>query len=994
MNPEGNIYGKDTSPDLPRAATNPEGNRHGQDTSDLILGEQAKSLPKEMREPETTEGDADALVRKAVGLDKTQLLARVKDNEVSGKGYVQTNLRTAWDRSYKAFRNEHFSESKYLSPRYASRSKLFKPKTRTAVRKNLTSAAGALFGSADAVTVSAQDSSDPRQRATAALLQELLNYRLGRHGRSAIPWFMVSMGANLDAQLTGVCISKQYWKFQEAKGKDKDGKPILHHDRPDCLNCPPEAAIIDATCEWTQPAQTSPFFIMRFPMSIDAVETMMEAKDAPNAPQWLGVSGERLMTFAGATPDDITAVRNARAPGSDLEVQKTGDRRTIWVYENFETIDGEDYHYWSVGTQELLSVPRPTREAYPEQFGDRPYTWGFGALETYRAYPMSPVESWQQLQQEANDLVNLRLDQAKKVVNPVAKVRRGRQVDIDAVQRSGQDGVVMVTELEDFEWDRPPDVSRSAYEEANYLNNDFDELSGSFSTSSVATNHNLNETLGGMKMLAGASSSVTEFDLQVWIETYVEPTLTQLLRLEQFYESDEKILAIAGQKAELIERFGISEITDTLLQQDVTLTVAAGIRGGDPMQSLQKFGSATQMFGEIAQAAAAVGQPVPTPNFEELADEIYGKAGYKNAFKRFFGPPQPPPQAGPDPAAMAKAENDKQKLALEAQKHQDNISLEAQKHQDTMGLERDKLGLEANKHQDDHHRSAAQLEHEVMSKKRELGLQERSQNHAEQQAQVQNQFTAQQAKDDNALKARAQDHTERSFDRTQGHTEQSFERTQGHTEKQADGDHRLKARAQGHTERHATRQQDHAEKHADRTQSHAEKSSEADGKRQDRAQDHTEKSFDRSQGHTEKQAATDNKRADRQQDHAEKDSDRGHGLEREKLSDAKAARQSDDNFRRDKDGVKRRAPDETEKKEREAADKAQSVRDAATRQILDAILRLDEGVARLSKDAGTPRRIIRDKDGTPTGIDTGSGVLPIERDKSGRPIGLGARKPH
>lgn len=972
--------------------SNPEGNRYGKDTSDLILAEQAQALPKEMREPETSEGDANALVRKAIGLDKNQLLARVKDNETNGKGYVQTNLRTAWERSYKAFRNEHFEGSKYLSPRFATRSKLFKPKTRTAVRKNLTSAAGALFGSADAVTVSAQDSSDPRQRATAALLQELLNYRLGRHGRSAIPWFMVSMGANLDAQLTGVCISKQYWRFQEVEGKD--GNPILHHDRPDCLNIPPEAVVIDASCEWTQPSQTSPFFIVRFPMTVETVEAMMEAKDAPSAPQWLNVSGERLMTFAGATPDDITAVRNARAPGSDQaeEVQKTGDRRTLWIYENFETIDGEDYHYWTVGDRELLSVPRPTREAYPEQFGDRPYVWGFGALETYRAYPMSPVESWQQLQQEANDLVNLRLDQAKKVVNPAAKVRRGRQVDIDAVQRSGQDSVIMVTELEDFEWDRPPDVSRSAYEEANYLNNDFDELSGSFSTSSVATNHNLNETLGGMKMLAGASSSVTEFDLQVWIETYVEPTLTQLMRLEQFYESDEKILAIAGQKAELVERYGINEITDTLLQQDVTLTVAAGIRGGDPMQSLQKFGGAMEMFGGIVTAAAGVGMPVPTPNFEELGDEIFGKAGYKNAFKRFFGPPTPPPQQGPDPAAMAKAENDKQKLALEAQKHQDTIALEAQKHQDTIGLEERKLELEADKHQDDHHRSAAQLDHEVTAKDRELALQEQAQKHAETQARVQNQFTEAQALNDNAFKTRQQDHTERSFDRTQGHTEQSFNRTQGHTEQQSSNDHRLKARAQGHTERHATRTQDHAEKHADRTQTHAEKASEADGKRADRQQDHTEKSFDRSQGHTEKQAANDNKRADRQQDHAEKDSDRSHGLERVKLADTQAARESEDNFRRDKEGVKRASPTPEETKAKADADKRNAAQDAAIKMILEGIRRLEGKVEDLDAHSSAPRRIIHDTSGKAVGVDTGRGVHAIERDADDRPIGLGPRQ--
>jgi len=655
----------------------------GKDTSSLVLTEQSKALPTAINEPDdeasASERASLEMCADACGMSPSEVLQLISSHESQGKSFLAGYVRSAWLRSYKAFRNEHFDGSKYLSKRFQQRSKLFKPKTRSAIRKNQSSAAGAMFGSADVVTLTAQDESNPKQRASAALKQEIMNYRLDRHGNASIPWFLVSMGAHQDAQITGLSVSKQYWKWEERKS---DGAIVF--DRPDILNIPPENLILDANCEWTRPAQTSPVLTVRFAMTVAEVVAMLGGNEASKT-KWLPVSKDKLLQHAGMTPDDIKAVRGARSGGQDgQEIQPSHeDSRIIWVYENFIRKDGEDYQCWSIGGETLLSVPQYTYVAYPEYFGNRPYVIGFGALETHRAYPMAPTESWQQLQQEANDLVNLRLDQMKKVVNPVAKVKRGRMIDLDAVQRSAQDGVMLVTDMEDMEWDRPPDVPASAYNESNYLNNDFDELAGSFSTSSVQSNRSLNDTVGGMKLLNNAASNITEFDLKVWIETWAEPVLGQLLKLEEFYESDEKVLVLAGNKAELVERYGIDEITDTLLKEDVTLKVAAGIGAGDPMQSLTKLQAGLTMVGEAMSMAANLGQPVPEIKWTEFIDEVVGKTGYKNAFERFFiDPSQKPPQ--PDPNAMAEAEKEKAKAeqeAIKAQEAEKNRQLDASKAQ-------------------------------------------------------------------------------------------------------------------------------------------------------------------------------------------------------------------------------------------------------------------------------------------------------------------------
>lgn len=666
----------------------------GRDNSDsMVLGEQAKSLPAAMPVAEGDDGPADDLdgrITAATGKTQGQLLMLLAEGEQQSKRFNQTYLAAARERSYKAYRNEHFAQSKYATKRWEGRSRLFKPKTRAFVKKSMSAAANALFSTQDVVHIEPADNSNPQQVASAALKQELINYRLDRTNvRNGIPWFQVSMGAHMDALITGVCAAKTYWKFREMTAPKGGGGAAIAgtdspeaknparivFDRPDILNIAPENVLFDPNCEWTRPAQSSSYLILRFPMPIHEVEDMMSASGGSN-PTWLDVPREVLAAGA-ANPDDTQGTRNARTGGADpVNVTQASSYKPIWVYENFLRLKGEDWTFWTIGTSRLLSEPKPTREVYPHLFGERPVTIGVGALETYRPLPMSPVEALQPLQQEANDLTNLRLDHTKLTIMPLAKVRRGRQVDIDAVQRRSPDSVLMLNDLEDVDWDRPPTTPMDAFQETSILNNDFDELGGSFSQSSVQSNRQLNETVGGMKLMAGAANAVTEFDLRVWVETFIEPVLWQLVKLEEFYEDDAKVLAMAGNKADLIQKYGIDEITDQLLMDDVTIRVSVGVGSSDPMQGLEKFQMAAGITGQVLAPFIQAGKIDVVPNTKAIVDEVFGKAGFKNAGDRFFTvlsdqPPAPPPGAGqappPDPVALAKIQADQQSKEADRQ---------------------------------------------------------------------------------------------------------------------------------------------------------------------------------------------------------------------------------------------------------------------------------------------------------------------------------------
>lgn len=605
------------------------------------------------------------------------LLAIVGRAEQISKDYHARTVEKPLARAYKAWQNQHADGSKYLGTAWRGRSRLFVPKTRAAVRKNLATAAAALFSTEDVVNISAQFEDDPQQRATAATLKADLDYRLTRSSaKSGMPWYLISMGGCLDAQLTGVTVSKQFWEYQEvdsgqkevrqepimdpATGQvalDETGFPLLKdvtvpvmrvvRDRPMVEIHPIENVGIDPASPWHSPIQHGRWFYCRYPMGLSDARALIEGGGKGGAdPAWLDVSDELLLR--GRTEDDRAGSRRVREGGGDRyeDAKGTGELDIVWIQENFVRVEGVDYHFWSVGRHGYISKVREVRDAYPEYDGERPYVMGVAQLDTHRVFPQSPVESWQPLQLEINDIANLRLDTLKRSIAPLAMVKRGKNVDLQALQRRGQpDAMVMVDSLDDVALTTTPGPSGAAFTESSVNNALFDELSGSFSTSSVQSSRQLNETVGGMRLMSGAANAVSEFDLRMWIETWVEPVLRQLVHLVRFYESDERILAIAGQNARVWTRFEYMPSIEDFEQTEISLRVNAGIGALDPLQKLQKLRMAMEMLTPMMGEAKSAGISI---DVEAIIEEVMGAAGFRDG-RRFFKFGEPPePQQDPE----------------------------------------------------------------------------------------------------------------------------------------------------------------------------------------------------------------------------------------------------------------------------------------------------------------------------------------------------------
>jgi hypothetical protein len=166
---------------------------------------------------------------------------------------------------------------------------------------------------------------------------------------------------------------------------------------------------------------------------------------------------------------------------------------------------------------------------------------GFCVIETHKPVPTSKIGLTSELQRETNEIGNQRLDNVKFVLNKRWLIRRGANIDVESLLRNVPGGVTMVNNVE-------TDMRAGELAGRDEL-----ELSGAgprerrlrrarrqLQPRSVLTNRKLNETVGGMRMMSQGANMMTEYDIRVFVETWVEPVLRQFVKIEQAYETDRR----------------------------------------------------------------------------------------------------------------------------------------------------------------------------------------------------------------------------------------------------------------------------------------------------------------------------------------------------------------------------------------------------------------------------------------------------------------------
>ncbi|WP_109477698.1 hypothetical protein [Paraburkholderia sp. C35] len=595
----------------------------------------------------------------AAGSGSPDWLSIASEAYQQSTSYLDSNLRGEWVKALYAFQSRHAPDSKYNTDAFRHRSKIYRPKTRTLIRKIEAAACAAFFSNVDVLDARAVNEGDPKQLASAQVLKALVQYRLTK----TIPWFMILMGGFQDASTMGAVCSYQYWRYRterqtayvqdidpdtgqglyEEDGQKPKMRAVKHdkvlEDRP-CIELQPlENIRIDPAADWMDPIHSSPFVIRMVPMYVYDVKEMMETEDDKTGqPKWKKASDAVIRSALTRGLDATRMARQNRRedPTSESKVS-LADFDIVWVHENFVRRKGKEWVYWTLGTEFMLTEPKELKEVYFH--GMRPLEMGCAIIETHRAYKSGIPQLVEGIQRESNEVVNQRLDNVKLVLNKHYIVKRGAQVDLRSLVRNVPGGITMATNPEsDVKEMTFNDVTSSSYQEQNLLNLDFDGIGGDFNPAQVPHNRKGADTVRGMQMMGAGASQMTEYLLRTVTVTWVERVLYQLIKLEQEYETDQVVLAIAAEKAQLLQRYGVDKVTDELLNHELTITVNVGMGATDPNAKLSKLISGLNEIGQIM-----ANQAMPPQMKSEAVKEIFGLLGYPDA-KRFLGDGQKDPQ--------------------------------------------------------------------------------------------------------------------------------------------------------------------------------------------------------------------------------------------------------------------------------------------------------------------------------------------------------------
>jgi hypothetical protein len=542
-------------------------------------------------------------------------LKRARDAWYFSTSYVDSNYRKGWEDSIRAFNNQHASDSKYNSETFQKRSHVYRPKTRAVIRKNEAATAAAFFSNIDLIEIKPLNSAVKEQLASAETMQQLIQYRLTK----SIPWFQVCMGGIQDAQVQGAVCAHVHWRFTSGRGKNGELVPL--EDKPVVDLFPIENLRIDPSANWMDPVDTSPYLIHLIPMYVCDIKDRMEHPD-PKGGTWKKLDDDALKRFIGSQNDTTRDARAGAAQDPASQRRTISDYDIIWVHRHIHRYQGVDWQFYTLESDEMLTDPELLENVVFH--GKRPYVMGQAMLETHKAIPASLPTMTKDLASVSNDIINSRIDNVKLVLNKRWKVLRGKNVDMPSLVRNVPGGITQVDNMEDVEEINWPDVTSSAYAEQDRVNADFDELVGNFSASSIQTQRSPREPARAMAMLQAPSNLLTEYMLKTYAETFLQPVLRQLVMLEQHYETDQTIITLAGEKAQVFQRFGVSQVTDEMLDRELTLTVNVGMGATDPNTKLQKFLYGVETFAKISL------RPPPGLELKEIWKEIAALTGYQD----------------------------------------------------------------------------------------------------------------------------------------------------------------------------------------------------------------------------------------------------------------------------------------------------------------------------------------------------------------------------
>lgn len=582
--------------------------------------------------------------------DDTDYLGITQRAYRSGVDYQTANLKAQWDKNICNFLSLHPPGSKYKTPEYRHRSRLFRPKTRASIRSKEAALVLAFFSTSDAVVISSEDQDNEESVKAARLLKRIVDRRM----EGSLMWFQNSIAAFQETMVMGVVISHQGWErieeeyeesvdsqeYDEMTGgisivQKKIKKTRIIKDEPFIQLIPNENFFIDPGAHWIDPIGTTPFTVEMIPMHVvDVLDRMDRVDTLTGQPTWKEYSMAEISRAASSFYDsDSTRLAKEggrQDPKSDVFTD-IEEYEIVWVFRVIAKIPGKgDLIWYTLGESLMLTDPVPVQEVYKHlKPGEKPYVAGVSIIEAHRNYPSAVAQLGQDIQAATNHNMNQRFDNIQQVLNKRTFVKRDRDVDLRSLRRNIPGSITLMTDPQtDVKIHETGDITASSYNEQNLFNSDFDEITGSFSPGSVQNNRQAaaGETMGGMRMLKDPSNTLTEYLIRVFAETWAKPVLQQIVRLEQAYETDEALLASIKEDNE--ESKTASKPVN-IKDPNLRVSVSVGYGVTDPEGRIRRV-----LFG-VESLAKIAPKSISKIKEEEITKEVMGILGYQDG-TRFY----------------------------------------------------------------------------------------------------------------------------------------------------------------------------------------------------------------------------------------------------------------------------------------------------------------------------------------------------------------------
>jgi DNA-binding phage protein len=458
-------------------------------------------------------------------------------------------------------------------------------------------------------------------------------------------------------------------------------------DRPQIKLIEAENFRFDPAADWTNPIESSPYLIEIMPTYLNDLMRYIEGPAQKGGKNNWRTPDREAIRAANDKHLENALQRDGKQNPKDTD-HRVKEFEIIYMHRNIVRQDGEDYEYYTVGTQMLLSDPVPLDSPI-----GRPYQCGVSTIEAHRVIPAGSVQLGEQLQAEANDIANQRLDNVKLALNKGFRVQRNKGTDLAAMRRSYPGRVILTDDINSIVPDEIRDVTSSSFAEQDRINSDMDDIVGGFSQASVASNRALNQTVGGMEMISNSSNALTGYIVRTFVETWVEPVLNDIIRLIQEYESDENIQKFVGDRQ--------VEMNPENMLKGMSASVSVGFGNLDPKMKVQ---SMTQALGVLAQVTPAT---IAKLDDKAIAREVFGVIGYRDGGKFF--------KTDEDMKKEAEAQGQPQDPMAEVKAME--VQLKQQQMQDDQQYKQAMLQIQMEEHQ-----ANLQLKQAEMELKERLGM--------------------------------------------------------------------------------------------------------------------------------------------------------------------------------------------------------------------------------------------------------------------------------